>query len=350
MHRQSLEVRSFDRWNESFDDILERLPTTELLPPSLFRQLMLTNPEQKRALAFYDRGDPVGLLGLRCTRNGWNALTNWIVPGILCPAKPGYQPRILDSAGLGIDVAWWRHKHAPPKVRSVCDLRRSDTHRLNLRGNFEGYWRQGNHFKNIRASRNRCKGLELDVDVPGSSEWVIRHTTAKWDVDPVENEDRVVAARFLQAAGLHHALILRDGTRRVGGVTVIQHGDTIVAENIWRDPAYERNGLGVRLIDLSVQWAVERGFRIMDFGGEIQGCDTYKVRWAPPAGEKWTFRVLSGVSLRLQEAVDGLRAVRSRVRAWSAGPQAPVGASAPRPVSGAHRERQVGPQSPARGS
>lgn len=343
MHRQRLEVRSFDRWDQSLDAILTRLPTTELLPPSLFRQLMLTSPERKKALAFFDHGDPVGLLGLRCTRNGWNALTNWIVPGVLCPAKPGYQARILESAGLGFDVAWWRHNHAPPNVSSVCDVWRTHTHRLNLRGNYERYWRQGHHFKNIRASRNRCKGLELEVDLPGSSEWIIRHTTAKWNVDAVEGEDRVVAARFLQAAGLHHTLILRDGTRRVGGVTMIQHGDTIVAENIWRDPEYERNGLGVRLIDLSVQWAVEQGFRIVDFGGEIQGCDTYKVRWAPPAGEKWTFRVLSGLPLRLQKAVDGLRAARSRVRAWSAGPQAAAGA-------GAHRESRGEPRTPAHSS
>ena len=347
MHRQRLEVRSFDRWNESLDDILTRLPTTELMPHSLFRQLMLTSPERKKALAFYDRGDPIGLLGLRGIGTDWNALTNWIVPGILCPAKPGYQARILESAGFGIEVAWWRQDHSPPNVRSGCDLRRSHTYRLNLRGNYEGYWRQGHHFKNIRASRNRCKGLELDVNPPDSSEWIIRHTTDKWNCDPVESEDRVVAARFLQAAGLHHTLILRDGTRRVGGVTMIQHGDTIVAENIWRDPEYERNGLGVRLIDLSVQWAVEQGFRVIDFGGEIQGCDAYKVRWAPPAGEKWTFRVLSGLPLRLQKAVDTLRAARSRVRAWSAGPQAPVGAGASRPEAGALRKRRVGPQSPA---
>lgn len=309
-----LDVVWFDGWHPALDEALPGLPEIESCPHELFRLLIQNpGPAHKSSALVTERGVPVAVLGLRQRgRYSWEPVTQWIVPGAIFPAKPGYLIPALEAARQEVWVAWWRMEHAPPPSKLMRCLESTPTYRLHCSGDFEKYWRENGYFKTIRRTRNRCRNLTLAINSPGSAEWTIRNWQARWSEDPASVDpslsDRILAAEFLASRGRHYALLLLDGDVPVGGATMTVQNRDVVAGVLYREPQYDRLGVGVRLIDLSFSFAAENGFEVFDLGG---GHD-YKKHWAPQQGERWWFNLCPEPLFWVKQAVRWARKLRGQ--------------------------------------
>ena len=90
-------------------------------------------------------------------------------------------------------------------------------------------------------------------------------------------------------------------------------GDTVYFYQCGRDPRWERESVGLVLVSLMIQRAIERGYRAFNF---LRGGDSYKQQWTPSrrmTGEAVIFRPgWGGRCLRALDAVATLRARAGR--------------------------------------
>ncbi|NLO27798.1 MAG: GNAT family N-acetyltransferase [Actinobacteria bacterium] len=291
--RRRLRVDWFESWHPVLDEALETLPEADNCPHELYR-LLAQNPTsaEKRTALVTTRGVPVAVACLR--RMGsrlWEPVTQWLVPGIVVPARPGYLMPALESLRSDVFVAWWRVEGPPPPSRMMRHLERTPVHRMRCSEDFEGYWREAKYFKTVQHKRNRCRDFALAVNSPGAARWVIENWDAKWHDPPgtvgSSIPDRILAVEYLEELGKHHTLQLFDGERPVAGTTNTVHGNDLVAGVSCRDPDYDWHGVGVRIIDLVFSFAAEQGFDTMDIGGG----HAYKKHWAPQEGARWQFNI-----------------------------------------------------------
>ena len=296
---QGLEIQCFDGWHPEFDKALELLPETSACPHELYR-LLIQNPgsRTKRTILFTERGHAVALLALRQREEPWEPLTKWILPGFLFPVKEGCLSRVISAIPLEVCLAWWRQKSSPPESRMIRCRRTGETYKMLCSENFELYWKSSGHLNTVRRIRNRCRDFEFEVNPTGAAEWVIRNWGIQWNVPPDELEDRIVAARYLEKTGHHYTLVLSDGHDRVAGHTFLSHNGDAVWQVSYRNPDYERQGVGTRLMELAFQWAAESRFRKIDLGGDHE----YKLRWAPRDGVKQVFTVCPGYIMLAKRA------------------------------------------------
>jgi hypothetical protein len=286
-------VRWFDDWHPLLDEALASLPETDSCPHELFRLLVQNRTAAAKRVALVTTHDgPVALVGLR--RQGpyaWAPVTQWLVPGAVCPAKPEYLVPALAALGVELSIVWWRMERMPPEGSELRRLESVPTHRMRCSSDYERYWRTTRHFKTVANVRNRCRNLVLVVNVPGSAEWTIRNWDAKWrgksaTVHP-SLDDRLLAATYFEQRGMLYTLSLLDRGELVAGNMMMAHGRDLVGLVNYRRSEYNRYGVGDRLIDLAFSFAVERGFEVLDIGG---GHD-YKRHWAPEDGAYWQFRI-----------------------------------------------------------
>jgi hypothetical protein len=304
-----LDVMWFDSWHPALDEALESLPEMETCPHELYRLLVKNpGPARKRVALVVEQGEPVAVVGLRQRgRYSWEPVTQWIVPGTVSPAKPGYLIPALEATRSDVWVAWWRMGDPPPPSRLTRCLESTPTYRLHCSEDFERYWRDNGYFKTIRRIRNRCRDLILVINSPGSAEWIIRNWEARWRDSPTLADpslaDRILAAEYLENQGRYHTLLLLDGGTPAGGATMtVQHKD-LIAGVLYREPQYHRFGVGDRLIDLSFTFAAENGFETFDIGG---GHD-YKKHWARQEGERWWFNLCPEPLFRAKQIVKWAR-------------------------------------------
>jgi hypothetical protein len=310
-----LDVAWFHHWHPALDEALKSLPEMESCPHDLFR-LMIQTPGStpKRTALITERGVPVAVAGLRQIGwHCWEPITQWIIPGVVFPARPGYLIPALESLGVEVWVAWWRMESPPPASRLTRCLTSTLTHRMRCADDFEGYWRETKHFKNVRNMRNRCQGFTLAVNSPGSAEWTIRNWEANWRNDPTivapGLPERIVAAQYLENQGRHYTLLLLDLSTPIAGATMTVHHNDLVAGVIYREPEYDRYGVGIRLLDLTFSFAAESGFETYDLGGKHD----YKKNWAPQAGEHWLFNICPEPLFRAKQAANWTRQIRGEV-------------------------------------
>jgi GNAT superfamily N-acetyltransferase len=309
-----LKVDWFDGWHPILDEALQSLPEMETCPHELFR-LLIENPgpARKRSALVTERGVPVAVVGLRQRgRYSWEPVTQWITPGAVFPAKPGYLMSALESLRIEVWVAWWRMASPPPASQLMRYLESTPTYRLSCSGDCERYWRETGHFKTIRRIRNRCRNYTLAINAPGSAEWTIRNWEAKWRPDPATVDpsltDRIIAANYLEGQGRYYTLTLLDGDVRIGGATMTVHHGDAVAGVLHRDLEYRRQGVGDRLIDLSFTFAAERGFETFDIGGGHH----YKSHWARQEGERWWFNICPEPLYGVKQTLNWARRLRGK--------------------------------------
>jgi CelD/BcsL family acetyltransferase involved in cellulose biosynthesis len=116
--------------------------------------------------------------------------------------------------------------------------------------------------------------------------------------------DRIAAAKYLEDQGRHYSFWLLDQQKPVAGHTFIRHRNDLVWQVTYRDPAYDRHGVGTHLMDLIFSWGVQAGFERIDMGGQHD----YKIRWAPQEGERGWFNICPEPLFRAKQAT---RLVRS---------------------------------------
>jgi hypothetical protein len=288
-----LRVTWFDGWHPALEEALQSLPEMETCPHELFRLLVQNpGPARKRAALVSEKGVPVAVVGLRQRGHySWEPVTQWIVPGAIFPAQPGYLVRALEALGRDLWVAWWRMGGPPPFSPLIRSMESMPTHRMHSCQDFEQYWRETSHFKTVRRVRNRCRDLTLAINKPGAAAWTIRNWQSTWLDHPTSADpglsDRILVAEYLERHGRHFTLSLLDGDRLAGSATLtVQHRD-LVAGVLYREPEYDPYGIGNRLVDLSFCFAAEHGYETLDIGG---GHD-YKKHWAPQEGERWWFNI-----------------------------------------------------------
>ena len=279
----------FPSWNQTLDDALAVLPPLATCPHDLFRALAEQRGDVSKVNVLVCRRDrPLAVLALRSTGGPWEPVTMWITPGLPFPfAHTGVLP-ILRAVGLPMNFAWWRCPGEPPRSRRVVTSAPELTYRLPCDADPETHWRKTSLLHNVRNARRRCESFSVAADVPGAYEWVIRNWGLAWRVAPHHVEDMLLAARMRVAQGRYHSLVVYDNDRAIAGATEIEDDGDLVGQAVFRDPDYERHSLGTFVIDRLFAWAVERGFKGLDFGGTA----SYKERWAPVGGRKFTVSVM----------------------------------------------------------
>lgn len=315
MAPRGLRVMWFEGWHPALDEALQTLPEAESCPHELYRLLVQNpSPSRKRVALITEQGRPVALVALR-QRYGlpWEPVTQWLIPGLVFPACSGFMAKALETLGMELRVAWWRMAVPPPQSRWIRYSEFTPTYRLRCADNFERYWRETGHFKNVRNYRNRCRNFTFVVNSPGSAEWVMKNWEATWLAPQARCDsslaDRILAANYLAAQNKHYTFLLLDQGRPIGGATVTLQGNTLVAGVYYRVPEYESYGVGIRLIDLTFSFATENGIEWVDIGGGHE----YKKRWAPQHGEHWQFTICPPPLYRARQLAAWGRKLRQNI-------------------------------------
>ena len=292
---ENVQVEWAQGWDERVDDALRSVPELPDCPHSLLRLLLQNDVPRPKLIAMVSASADglVALIPLREVGNALEVATNWIVPGPPFPARRGWHLPALRALRRDVGVVWWPFVEGSLSPTDVEDLRVVPTRRMDLRTDFDAYWRKTGLLRNIRNSRKRCAGLSVEVDAPGAAEWIIRNAELRWRFDPTAElrglQDRLIAAAHLEGLGRHHTLTLHDGDEPVSGATVLVHDRGLVGQHTFRRSEYDRLGVGVRIFDASFHWAAANEYEYYDIGGADYG--DYKKRWAPEDGLKASFRV-----------------------------------------------------------
>ncbi len=293
------------------EDAIKALPASSDWP-GVFELLLDRSGPARRTALVLDGTDPVGVVLLRrIGRSTWELVTQWLVPGFLFPARPGYTFDVLEALRTAVHVGLWRFPEPPPSRPQIHNLNVTATHRICPK-DADAYWKESGNQPFLRHARKRCQKFTLRINPEGGAEWVIRHWEERWRKDQAaparDLEDRVAVATFLERIGLHHTLVLFDGETRIAGTTQLVHDDVLVAQVNHRVLDYERYGLGTFMLESVFRWAAETGFREFDIGGGHE----YKKLWAPFAGSRCEFTLSPRWLHRAQELAAYLRKIRNR--------------------------------------
>ena len=270
---------------KTIEDALRALPRSADWP-GLFDVLVDANGGEKRVALVSDRDGPVGLVLLRPGEGDtWELATNWLVPGFLFPVLPNRTYEVLRALQTTVRVGWWRFPETPPAIAETRNFLQRPRHEITCGPAFDEHWRQSGNYAMLRQAQKRCKDFDLRLNPAGGAEWTIRKWEETWrrDAEHVLTSlaDRLLAAPVLERAGRQNAHVLYDGDKPVAGATHLVHGDTVVASVLYRDPAYNRQGVGTYVIEAMFRWAAQAGYRLVDIGGG----HAYKKLWAPETND-----------------------------------------------------------------
>lgn len=297
-------VRWFDRWEPALDDALAALPEMDTCPHELFRALAMNlTPAHKRIALVTEDGVPIAVVALRRNGRFWEPVCQGAVPGAVAPARPARLTPALRALGIDVRVAGWLGP-LPAHADSLRDLHRYPVYVLPTDGSIERHWRSSSLYRNIVTARNRCASMTFAVDAPGADAWIIGNAAASYGATDTL-ADSLLATRYLVEQGRAHTFALLDGDRFVAGSTAIAAGDIVVGQAMYRDPAYQRQDVGTRLLDLQFAWTCDVGYRLLDIGPG-QGFE-YKARWGHESGERAGFSVRPA---HLQIATTAVRTLR----------------------------------------
>jgi len=307
-----LKVTWFDSWHPVIDEALQLLPEMETCPHELFRLLIETHgADQKRITLFTEKGVPVAVAGLRrISRRYRFELVTWIIiPDSIFPTQPGYLMPALEALGVEVIVCW-RRMHSPrPSSLLMRDPEELAVYQIQCSTSFEDYWRESGHWNTIKRCRNRCRNFNHVINPPGGVEWTIKNWGPVWDVDPILVDDSILSAKYMENQGQHYTFLLLDGEKPVAGHTFLQHGQDMVWQVTYRDPTYDKFGVGTRLMDIAFHWIAEAGYNSIDLGGR----HTYKVRWAPPVGEMSIFTICPEPLFRAKQILKKARSIPGKL-------------------------------------
>ncbi|GAA4161182.1 hypothetical protein GCM10022286_18320 [Gryllotalpicola daejeonensis] len=291
--RQPLKTTWFSRLEGAVEDAVRSLPDLGGCPRELYLSALAVNhaADGGRTALVERAGHPVAVIALR--RTGalrWRNFTNSVIPGFVTAAADEDLLPAFRALRVEVDVSWWhrsdipaspqREHHVVPQYRLAVAER-------------EAYWKAHHKWSNLRAARNRCADLELVIDAPGDSDWVVRSSARKWaDRWDASQEASLQlsleVARHFEAAGEHTVLTLRRDGVAVTGITALRGSDGVwVASRTYRDAALGKLPTGDRIIDALFDHAEAQGALAVDLGGSYG----YKAHWAPEFGARHDFLI-----------------------------------------------------------
>jgi hypothetical protein len=277
----------FSEWNDTLEDALNDLPEMSGCPHILYKSLIQNDASYNKKIALILMKDvPVALIGLRKREDNWVTVTHYLLPDCLFPMREEYLSLILDTLDINLWISWWRNRTPIPKSRYIICMEKIPTYVADLSRGHEKYW-SNNHLRHVKRARHSCREFTSAVNPPGAAKWIITNCEMKWNAGANLTRDnlsdQLLVANYLENINRHYAVVLMDKGNYIGGLTSIVHKDDVVATHIYRSPGYEKQSIGTYLIDLSLSWAKESGYKEFDMGGDYSD---YKKHWAPSAGEK----------------------------------------------------------------
>jgi hypothetical protein len=296
-----LRVSWFERWHADLEGALRELPEMPTCPHELYRQLIETPGILPKRVALVTEHDtPVAVIGLRREPTQWLPVTSWVAPGSIAPHRTGYLVAAFAALRMPVKVAWWHESEPPPVGACLQVSARIPTHKLTCEGDFEAYWRQSGQMKHILRARKKCAAFQVVVNHPGANEWAINGAGRKWAPPGLAwipgMRDKLTAARYWEPRQRLISVSLLDGERIAASANGFALGRELVGLTNYREPEYDRLGVGHRVFDALLWCARERGFEKLDFGGGHE----YKSGYAPEDGARW----------QLTFAPDGIEALR----------------------------------------
>ena len=302
-----LRVAWFDNVTADVEGAVRMLPECESCPHETYLEILQASLGFATRIAVVaDDSGPAAVIALvRRSRLVWEPLGNWLFPGPEFPARDGMYVEALKALRLETPVAWWRMAEAPPRGDRIDHLSIEPVYRQDDLAQREAYWRNTNYFRHIRAARNRTSKLEVRVGIPEFAEQIAAGWRTKWTASPAgdpEVRNRGILARALEPLGRHVTIGLFDNGRLAAGCTNFVHRGALVAGVLYVPEAYRALSAGVRLIDLAFEEGARRGLSGFDLGG---GAD-YKLKWAPPVGERARFTVAGAAHVRLLRGLAGM--------------------------------------------
>jgi oligoribonuclease (3'-5' exoribonuclease) len=315
---QGLKIEWFDRWNPVLDEALDALPALTDYPRELYVKLCQNpGPARKIFALLSENKAPVSLAWLRQKHSHWEPLAQWLLPGAIFPVKPGYFIRTLEVLGLDLWIGFWRWNSPPQCSKLIRYYEDTSTYGIDCRFDYESYWREVGHYKNIRLRRNRCNKFKFVVNVSGTLEWTIKNWERKWRMNPnIESsnlEDQLFIARYLNKIGQYIVFSLLDQDEIIAGATLMVQGKDLVAGVNFRKPEYDWYGVGIYLLDQIFQWASTSGYRNLDIGG----LHSYKEKWAPKIGHRYVFNICPEHLYLIRQGGKWLRTHRPKIRSNS---------------------------------
>lgn len=291
LEHRDLDLQTYHDWNDELDLAVRSLPTLRGVRHDVYLELVRSTDSPKRHLLVTDADGVVAVISVRGRGRAWEPVTYQCLPGVIAPHRSVSElGRVLHRAGLDIHVE--AGLEAEMAELGATMFYPYDVRQIDLGGDYEAYWRSKGLHKNTKRAVKRCAEMDVRVDAEGGIARTVEQWRAAWADDP---RDEVGAAmdreRFWTALAAEAAdgadavderlrvvgIELVDGERTVAGTVSLVDDDRMLLQCFSRDPEYDWHMAGTRVIHATVEWAVDHGCALVDFGGG----EGYKRWWAP---------------------------------------------------------------------
>jgi|CXWL01.1.fsa_nt_gi hypothetical protein len=284
----------FNAWTSELDAALTALPAPAGCSRDHYRVLTEPTGVAKRHALVLDNEAPIAVVSLRKRNRYWEPVTYQCLPGVIAPAiDSSALGRAINALGVEVRVGGG----LGPEVQELNPriAFHYEAHRVDLRGDYQAYWRKRRqrHLWAVRRARSKCEHGTQRLDGESDLDWAVDMWSRNWANDP---ENEIVVARdrrnFWNAissvepsenAWTPHVLQLSLDGRRAAAAVLLCQGDTVTFQCTARDLAFDEFSAGTRVLDLAIEWAAEQGFSWFDLGGG----GSNKHHWGPRCGLRY---------------------------------------------------------------
>lgn len=276
-------------WDEALDEALASLPPVVGCPHDHYRTLMANTGIEKRHALVRDGAGVTALVSLRRRRSFWEPVTCQCLPAPEIPARD-YETlgRVLAALGVEVRMA----SGLGEEVHALKPLRwwSYDYHQIDMRGDYEGYWRERKRMFTIRRARKTLAKMRRRLNDVSDMEWMVAHWRQQWANDKnneiVATPDRLALWRALmERPGAEvlelHSLQLLDGEKRAAGLLFTHTREKTMLQCGGHDPDYDPMYIRASAILAVIDWALERGSPALDIAGGNKNL------WGPVGGQRY---------------------------------------------------------------
>lgn len=277
-----------ESWDGDLDAALDALPALEGCSHEHYRALMGETGVPKRHAIALEGEIPSALISLRRRKMFWEPVASQCLPGVIAPARdrPALA-RALNALGCEVRMSYGLGPEAYELgARLVYPYQ---VHEIDLTSDYEAHWREHKQWqlRAVKKARTKCADMAIRADADGDLGWILENWRQMWADDPQQEvlatADRLALWTALRDAPREnwcaHTIVLAHEGAPVAGMVLLARGDTVTFQCSAREEAYEKLGVGTRVMDAAIEWAAANGFARFELGsGE------YKHRWAPANG------------------------------------------------------------------
>ncbi len=296
------------QWNETFDKALDELPAPTTCTRDQYRQLVQPTDYRKLHALVLEGDKPRAMISIRERAGLWEPVAYQALPGMISPATdPEVLGLAINALGLHVQAVGIGPEAEEMNARHVWRYEASE---IMLQEDFDSFCKKNSsrQFRAIKRARKKCADMEVRIDGDGDLDWIVDQWTQMWLDDPANEEvaapDRIRFWKSLERnpsdpdkLTIHSIALIHEG-KIVAGIAHTRLGGTLIFQCTARDPEFDTFGVGVRVMDASIQWAAEAGHDVLDLGGG----GSYKQNWAM----KSTFRNIVVFRPKLLEALSRL--------------------------------------------